>query len=47
MGGEECDAFGVGLLPVREILGLGLLAAKARNHRILGGRVGKEARTIQ
>lgn len=46
VGGEACDARGVGLLPVRESLGLRLLAAKAKSNRVLGERAGKEARRI-
>lgn len=39
--GRSADALKIGLLPVRESLGLEPLAAEARNNRILGKRVGR------
>lgn len=41
MGIKSAEAFGVGLLLVRESLGLGLLAVKARNNGTLGDQVGR------
>lgn len=42
--GRGADALKIGLLPVRESLGLELLAAEARNSRIFGKRVGRARR---